>query len=419
MKITTNSKIAACIKIFAIFLFFSSTLTSNSQTVVDRYGQLSVDGNNIVASDGTPVQLRGMSLFWSQWHPEFYNYDCIKWLRDDWNIKVIRAAMAVEHGGYLENPEDEKEKIKDVINAAIDLGIYVIIDWHDHNADQNQDEAISFFSEMASLYSSYPNIIYETWNEPENDTPWLDTIKPYHESVVNAIRFHDNNNIIILGTEHWSQYVDEASLDPLDGENLVYALHYYAASHKEEIRNRARIALDNDIALFVSEYGTTEYTGDGIVDEEESREWWDFLNRRMISHVNWSITDKNEASAALLSNASSTGGWDPDIDLSESGILVRNELRDRWQQEMEELTSLNKNINPSPGIYPSYVSEKLYISSYSQIDKLEIYSIDGKKVKSTENVKNVVNVSSLKPGIYIVKTIDKNNSAAVSRIIKK
>src|SRR5690554_1328846 len=202
-----------------------------AQTPVAVHGQLSIDGNKLKDQHGNDYQLRGMSLFWSNWQGKFYNYDAIKWLRDDWHINVIRAAMGVspeDNSGYLGNPEMEKQKVITVIEAAIDLGIYVIVDWHSHHGENETAEAQAFFAEIASTYGHYPNIIYETYNEPVTD--W-GTIKSYHESVVSSIRTHDSNNVIILGTAFYSQNIEEATNNPVSGTNLCYALHYYAATH--------------------------------------------------------------------------------------------------------------------------------------------------------------------------------------------
>jgi endoglucanase len=69
-------------------------------------------------------------------------------------------------------------------------------------------------------------------------------IKPYHQSVVATIRKYDTKNIIVLGTRTWSQEVDTAANSPVSGSNLCYTLHYYAASHKQDLRNKAQAALN-------------------------------------------------------------------------------------------------------------------------------------------------------------------------------
>ncbi|HOK52757.1 MAG TPA: cellulase family glycosylhydrolase [Bacteroidales bacterium] len=122
-------------------------------TPVEKHGFLRVDGNRIVDQHGQVVQLRGMSLCWSQWFPRHYNYETVKWLRDDWHCDVVRAAMAVEWDGYLSHPDLEQGKIETVVHAAIELGIYVIIDWHDHHAHRDVEAAKKFFGET-SMYGS-------------------------------------------------------------------------------------------------------------------------------------------------------------------------------------------------------------------------------------------------------------------------
>jgi endoglucanase len=307
-------------------LFLATSAVPAQTTPVERHGQLSVQGNRIVDQSGEPVVLRGMSLFWSQWMGRFYNTNLVHWLRDDWRCTVIRAALAVESGGYLTHPEREKDKIKTVIQAAIDLGIYVIIDWHDHNAHRNVAQAQAFFEEMAKTYGNHPNIIYELWNEPLNRHDWSTVIKPYHEAVIPKIRAHDPRNLIVCGTSTWSQDVDKAARDPLQFDHIAYALHFYAATHKQPLRNKAAAALAGGIAIMVTEWGTSEATGGGKLDEEETQKWLEFMDENQLSWCNWSIADKVETSAALKPRVSSTGGWSTN-DLTASGHLVRNELR--------------------------------------------------------------------------------------------
>ena len=139
-------------------------------SIVMQNGLLTVSGNKIINKNNEPVSFAGNSFFWSNdnWGGErFYNSSTVKWLKTDWNAKIVRAAMGVEDpGGYLDNKQSNKEKLKTIVDAAIDEGIYVIIDWHSHNAEDHVDEANIFFHEMAQTYGEYENIIYEIYNEP-------------------------------------------------------------------------------------------------------------------------------------------------------------------------------------------------------------------------------------------------------------
>jgi len=266
-----------------------------------------------------------MSFFWSQWEAEFWNADAVNFLVDDWKCTLVRAAMGVPHGGYLENPDVEKAKLIAVVDAAIAKGVYVIIDWHDHDAEQHVQQSKAFFSEMARKYGGYPNVMFETYNEPVHQS-WAGVIKPYHEQLVPVIRTHAPDSIIILGTKTWSQDVDEAAHDPVQGTNLAYTLHFYAATHKGYLRDKASVALNRGIALVVTEWGTCDASGNGALDLGSSGEWIAFLDEHKISHANWAVSDKDEAASALRPGASGTGGWTNE-NITPSGSWVRNMIR--------------------------------------------------------------------------------------------
>lgn len=295
-------------------------------SAVEENGQLQIKEGTLVNKNGNPIQLRGMSFFWSQWIGKYYNAEVIKWLKKDWQCNVVRAAMSVDaDDGYISNPEVEKNKVFAVIDAAIENGLYVIVDWHSHHAENYLEESKAFFGEVSKKYGHLPNIIYETYNEPL-DVSWTSVLKPYHEAVIAQIRINDPDNLIICGTRTYSQRVDEVIGNTIDDSNVAYTLHYYAATHMQELRDLAKTALDHKIALFVTEFGVTEASGDGSIDAAEAQKWWQFLDANTISWCNWSIADKVELAAALKPNANVTGDWSLDM-LTISGKMVREELK--------------------------------------------------------------------------------------------
>lgn len=298
-------------------------LTKTALTPVDRFGQLRVAGTKIVGETNEPVQLRGMSLFWSQWQGKYYTDETVNWLATDWKCNVIRAAMGIEHDGYLKHPQREKNKITTVIDAAIANGLYVIIDWHDHHGENHVKEAKAFFAEMAQRYGDKPNIIYEPYNEPIK-VSWSSVLKPYFQEIIDTIRHYDPDNIIVCGTPTWSQDVDAAAADPLTDKNVAYTLHFYAATHKQSLRNKALHAMSKGLALMVTEFGTTEATGNGYIDETEMRTWFNFMDEHKLSWCNWSVADKKENSAALKPRTR-VNNWSEE-NITFSGNMVRKEL---------------------------------------------------------------------------------------------
>lgn len=291
---------------------------------VSKHGALRVDGNRVVDKDGQTVQLRGMSLFWSQWST-FYVAKNVDVMVDDWKSTVVRAALGVENdGGYLTAAQANVAKVRAIVDRAIARDIYVIIDWHDHHAQEHVAQATTFFEEMAKAYGKQPHVIFEVYNEPM-DTTWP-VVKSYAEQMISKIRKAGSENLIIVGTPNWSQDVDIAAQSKITSDtNVAYTLHFYAATHKQELRDKAKAALDRGIALFVTEWGTCSADGNGAVNEAETQTWLSFLESRSISWANWALNDKAEACSAVKTGSASTGPWRDD-QLTQSGLLVKKAI---------------------------------------------------------------------------------------------
>ena len=292
---------------------------------VAAHGALSVEGNRIVGEHGNPVTLRGMSLFWSQWAPQYYTAETVDWLATDWKVTAVRAAIAAEGNDSVHQHFDrEFAKASRVIDAAVGQGLYVIVDWHAHRS--YPEEAERFLVAIARKYGHLPNLIYEPFNEPLRDgVDWSRDVKPYHERMIGAVRTIDPDNLFIVGSPSWSQDVDIAAADPLRHENVAYTLHYYAATHKQDLRDKGDAALAQGAALLITEFGTVEATGNGPLDYAESEAWWDWAEARGIGWMAWSIGDRDETSAALRPGAP-VSGW-TDADLTDNGRLLRARLR--------------------------------------------------------------------------------------------
>ena len=293
---------------------------------VRKHGLLYVVGNRIVGEHGMPVSLAGNSFFWSQWQGQFYNDDVVKWLKLDWKCAIIRVAMGVEGNGYLDHPEAEQARVCALVDAAIAADLYVIIDWHDHHADQHAAQATVFFEGMARKYGQFPNVLYEIFNEPSKGASWSQDVKPYAEKIVAAIRAIDPDNMIIVGTPNWSQDVDVVADDPIRARNIAYGLHFYAGTHKQWLRDKALVALQKGLPLFVTEWGTCAADGKGEIDEVSTREWMDFMQQWGLSHCNWAVSDKAETASIVKPGASADGHW-ADEELTASGRLAREWMR--------------------------------------------------------------------------------------------
>ena len=301
-------------------------------TPVQKYGLIHVKDSLIVDKNNQPVSLAGNSFFWSNpyWKGvKFFKKEVVDWLVKDWHSQIIRVPMAADptvKDSYIYQPKPNLKATETLINAAIDKGIYVIVDWHSQHAEKNEDKAIDFFKYIANKYGKHPNIIYEIYNEPLK-VSWDTVVKPYAENVIKAIRKIDPDNLIIVGTPHWSQDVDIAADNPItDQKNIAYTLHFYAYSHLEWLQNKMEKTIQKGLPLFVTEWGTVKANGDGDVHHQSVQEWMNLLRKYRLSHCNWVVNDKVEGASILKPGASTQGGW-KESDLTESGKLVREIIR--------------------------------------------------------------------------------------------
>jgi endoglucanase len=316
-----------------IFSLQVQALPKSSQTAVEYHGALAVKGNRIVDQQGYNTSFAGPSLFWGNkgWAQkghfgpdDYYNADVVAYVQQDWNAPIIRIAMGAEsRGGYIKDPVGRMQKIQAVANAAVEQGMYFIVDWHSHHAEDNIEQAIDFFKKIANQYGHTPNLIYEIYNEPLANTDWDTVIKPYAEQVISAIRKIDKDNLIVVGTQTWSQDVDKAADNPILGfDNLAYTLHFYAGTHKQKLRDKASYALKKGIALMVTEWGTVNANGDGEAHIAETKRWMDFMRANDLSHCNWSLHSKKEGASMLKPDSKPDAKW-TDHNLTTSGVMVK------------------------------------------------------------------------------------------------
>ncbi len=416
-------------KLVLLLTFISCTLFA--QKPVQNFGKLKVNNSYVTAENGTKLSLPGISLFWSTAGDvsDFYTAPAINHLAQDWKVSFVRAVMGVKESwdggnGYIDNPTLQKNKIKKVIDAAIANDIYVIVDWHSHNAENYTAEAVQFFSEIAKEYGNNDHIIYEIYNEPiggsgasDQDNTWKNTIKPY------AIRAEDPDNLIIVGTPFFSQGVDivsntgnpikESDVTLPSGAilNTAYTLHFYAGTHNTDLRAKTKRAIDNGLTLFVTEWGTVPASGNGAINNTETDKWVQFMKDNYISHANWTIADKAETSNIILNGKGVQGLIDNE--LTESGILIKKII----QEQNKDLATLSiSDLNPKENnttiLYPNPSTETIFINSSNTIKEYSIHSIEGKEIRNNKLNSKEINVQNLAIGSYILKLKTSKNKVS-------
>lgn len=310
-----------CLFVLVCFAFAASRVGP-----VSAYGQLQAGKNSSGkgqiygsckgVSSGNEVQVQGMSLFWSiadDVGAPFWTADYVSGLVSRQNIQIIRAPMGVDEdwgaGNYFSNTSRYQGLMNTVVQAAIDNDIYVIIDYHSHKANDNVNNAKTFFKYMAEKWGKYDNVIFEIFNEPTSQD-WS-TIKNYADQVISTIRQY-SDNLIVVGNRSWDQYPNEAASNPINDKNVAYTFHFYAGTHSTGKEGANAVsAMNSGLSVFVSEWGTVNADGGGSVSGNSST-WLNWMNDHKLSGANWSVSNKNEGASYFNGSAwnySESGNW--------------------------------------------------------------------------------------------------------------
>ena len=321
-------------------------------TPYGKHGALHVDGLQVKDKYNQPFTLRGASTHGMHWGDgeTFLNKTAFQNLRDEWGVNMVRLVSYVTQGGYTQGSKDKLDKhIQEGVSNLTDLGMYAIIDWHVHaeNPNDTKSQAIEFFDMYSKMYKDQSNIIYEICNEPTG-TPW-NQIRPYAVDVVNTIRANDPDAIIVVGTNTWSQDVDEVATNggKLDDPNVMYTIHFYSGSHGESLREKVRTALKAGTPVFCTEFGVCDASGNGGFDLEEADRWIDFFEENGISYCCWSFSKKNESASMLSPECNKVNGF-TNADLGATGAWLINTYRSRGGETPAPSVSATPGVSDTP-----------------------------------------------------------------------
>lgn len=134
--------------------------------------------------------------------------------------------------------------------------------------------------------------------------------------------------------------------------------------------------------------------------------------------TNWVIVNSAGAiaDATPATNGAIVGGA-LDINASTNSVYVDLIVFDNIVPSVLGTTDFGY-ANNTISLYPNPAKEVLNISSSSQIAKIEVFDLLGKKVASNSNTSNV-NVAAIGKGTYIVKVVQENGSIIAKQFIKE
>ncbi|WP_338315819.1 glycoside hydrolase family 5 protein [Streptomyces bohaiensis] len=299
-----------------------------------QHGALEVCGIRLCGEDGQEVQLRGMSSHGTQWFEHCLTDGSLDALAHDWGADVLRVSTYVQEGGYETDPQRFTDLASRVIDQATARGMYVVVDWHqlspgDPNA--NTERAKKFFTDITDRHGDQDNILYEIANEP-NGVSWS-SIKSYAEEVIPVVRAGDPDAVVLVGTRAWSSFglseganEQEIVNNPVDADNIMYVFHFYAASHGDFYLDALDRASDR-LPVFVTEFGTQDYAGEGANDFTMSQRYLDLMAEKNISWINWNFSDDWRSGAVFNVGVCAAGGpWAGTSGLKEAGVWIRDRM---------------------------------------------------------------------------------------------
>ncbi|MGW0841682.1 glycoside hydrolase family 5 protein [Streptomyces sp. NPDC002787] len=313
----------------------AATTAPSAATPVAANGQLAVCGTKLCNQQRKTIQLRGMSTHGLQWYSQCVTNGSLNALATDWNADVLRISMYVQEGGYETDPRRFTDLVHSAIEQATARGMYAIVDWHmldPGDPHQNLARAKTFFSEIAQRHRDKNNLLYEIANEPSG-VSWS-RVKSYAEQLIPVIRAKDPNTPILVGTRAWSSLgVSEGSNESevinnqVNAANIMYTFHFYAYSHRDEYLQALSRAADR-IPVFVTEFGTQNYAGEGANDFAMAQRYLDLMKAKKISWVNWNFSDDGRTGAVFKpGTCAGNGPWTGTSSLKPAGVWIRDRIR--------------------------------------------------------------------------------------------
>ena len=308
-----------------------ATVIDDGRARPSNSGKLQVVNGKLCSESGEPVMLRGVSTNGLITAEEYINEPLFRELSEDRGVNLFRFAMytyGVGIVGYCTGGDKDRHK-QDIVKGvelAKAQDMYALIDWHilsDGDPNLYLDEAKQFFAEMADRFRDYNNVLYEICNEP-NGVDWS-SVKAYAEQVIPVIREKDPDSVIIVGNPDWSKDLYSVADDPLYYDNIMYTLHFYAASHGQNLRDMTEALSRDGLPIFVTEFGVTSSSGGFPRDLESADLWIDLLERENISYCMWSFSAAPEPCSALRTGLLKYSGF-ADEDYTATGRWLLDTL---------------------------------------------------------------------------------------------
>ncbi len=333
-------------------------------------GQLHVEGSKLMNEHNEEVRLKGTVL--ANDKNGKFSKTLLSNLKDKWNNNVIKVGCWSTEAGQtgIYTDEARMQEMYQIIDNAISLDMYVIvIFWSGNNLTDNvQNEAINYFTQIASRYKDAPNLIYEIANEPTNT--WNE-IKNYANVLINTIRNINPNSLIISPVIGNCGFFDNVINSLLEYDNIMYAAHIYYGGQGlgGNAQSMSNAAL-NGVPIFVSEWSSaSDYTSANL---EATDKFIALMDRYNLSSTFFVLDNGSNTLNLIKENT-----WDETLDdnsLTETGLYAKRFFKGEYQSPNYTTAdyTMPSNGNTDYGQYFWNENYRLNISQIVTINTIEM-----------------------------------------------
>ncbi|NQU87440.1 MAG: cellulase family glycosylhydrolase [Mariniphaga sp.] len=231
-------------------------------------------------------------------------------------IRWEPANRSAEVYPYTINP-NFLNRIKQVVDSALNNGLYAIINMHHHealyeNPTGNKARFMSQWEQISEFFKDYPdNLLFEILNEPHGNLD-ADTWNIFLNDALESIRIHSPERIVVIGTGEYGGLGGLLKLEIPDDQNIILTVHYYNPFHfthqgaswsegsdawmgtewmdtetersimRQDFAPLVQLGEQQNIPIHIGEFGAYEKA-----DMESRVRWTSFLSRYLES-LDWS-----------------------------------------------------------------------------------------------------------------------------------
>ena len=241
------------------------------------------------------------------------------------------------------------------------------------------------------------------------------SIKSYADSMIALIRQFDKEKVILCGTPSQDREWESVAANPLKDENVMYTMHFAAASDGQSLREKAGAAIAKGLPLFVSEFSLSTVDG-GSINTTEGATWIDWMKVQGLSWTYASFADGSETNSALNNGACGSRSW---TSTSASGEFIKEQLSSPNEfhscvDGVEDILLDNQTLVLYPN--PTRDAFNVPVPEGMRLTKVQLFDLTGRFL--LESAKETVDISGLESGVYGVKVIF-SDGVAVSQIVKE